>query len=249
MRARAEPWKAGAVGPQPRHLLSGLARCGESGGPIAAVAAKSPPATRACSRRRFKRDLPGLAWSERSRPSWSYAKGLDSPVKALVANGAEILAGDDWGKLVQSLDEGRTFAEWELPSTPYGPKQAIAVWKDRRLVVRGAILFPPMRVEPGRIDPRGEDSFRVLHSQDGGKTWRLVSQKMENGPTSALVAGSGGCYLGLASDGLWFLPTAVPKGNRTLVQIAEWNSGRDDGLGCVTGRAVARGDAAGSDTR
>jgi hypothetical protein len=145
MRARAEPWKAGAVGPQPRHLLSGLARCGESGGPIAAVAAKSPPATRACSRRRFKRDLPGLAWSERSRPSWSYAKGLDSPVKALVANGAEILAGDDWGKLVQSLDEGRTFAEWELPSTPYGPKQAIAVWKDRRLVVRGAILFPPMR--------------------------------------------------------------------------------------------------------
>ena len=62
------------------------------------------------------------------------------------------------------------------------------------------------------IAARSEDSFRVLHSHDGGKTWRLVSQKMEYGPTSAPVAGPGGWYLGLASDGLWFLPTAVSQG-------------------------------------
>jgi len=281
----------------------------------------------------FHEDRVGLAWSERSRPSWSYVKGLGSVVTALVANGAEIFVGDDWGKLVQSLDEGRTFAECGLPTTPQGPVQAIAVWKDRRLVVRGAILFStdagrtwkdlssrvPLEAEvlpgsratsettrypltsavvteqsvllgaasgvlrgaPGRawsvaplpapvvalahdagavyavtattlfesrndgrsfraiagglgsssglaitnlgaargellviaksIAPRTEDSFRALHSHDGGKTWRLVSQKMEYGPTSAPVAGPGGWYLGLASDGLWFLPTAVSQ--------------------------------------
>jgi|GEM_PF-6542467 len=78
------------------------------------------------------------------------ARGLGSVVTALVANGAEILAGDDWGKLVQSLDEGRTFTDCRLPTTPQGPVQAIAVWKDRRIVVRGAILF----------------------STDAGRTWK-----------------------------------------------------------------------------
>jgi len=282
----------------------------------------------------FHEDRVGIAWSERSHPSWSYVKGLGSVVTALVANGAEILVGDDRGKLVQSLDEGRTFAECGLPTTPLGPVQAVAVWKDRRLVVRGAILFStdagrtwkdlssrvPLEAEvrPGSrassetttypltsavvtaqsvllgaasgvlrgapdrawsiaplpapvvdlaydagavyavtattlfesrndgrtfraiagglgsssglaitslgaargellvvaksIAARSEDSFRVLHSQDGGKTWRLVSQEMEYGPTSAPVAGPGGWYLGLASDGLWFLPTAVLQG-------------------------------------
>jgi photosystem II stability/assembly factor-like uncharacterized protein len=279
----------------------------------------------------FAADRPGLAWSERSRPSWSSAKGPGSVVTALVANGAEILAGDDWGKVVQSVDEGRTFSECRLPPTPQGPVQAIAVWKNQRLVVRGAILLStdagrswknlssgvPLEAEvlPGSrasaeittypltsavvteqslllgsasgvlrgapdrawslvplsapvvglaydggavyavtattlfesrndgrsfsaiagglgsdsglaitslgaargellviaksIAPRSEDSFRVLHSPDGGKTWRLVSQNMEYGPTSAPAPGPGGWYLGLASDGLWFLPTAV----------------------------------------
>jgi len=32
--ARLQPWKAGATGPMPRYLLSGLARCAECGGPI-----------------------------------------------------------------------------------------------------------------------------------------------------------------------------------------------------------------------
>ena len=98
-------------------------------------------------------DRVGLAWSERSRPSWSYVKGLGSVVTALVANGAQILVGDDWRKLVQSLDEGRTFAECGLPTTPQGPVQAIAVWKDRRLVIRGAILL----------------------STDAGRTWKDLS--------------------------------------------------------------------------
>jgi site-specific DNA recombinase len=34
VRTRKEPWRAGAAGPTPRYLLSGLARCGECGGPI-----------------------------------------------------------------------------------------------------------------------------------------------------------------------------------------------------------------------
>jgi site-specific DNA recombinase len=40
MRTRSDTWKAGAVGPKPRHLLAGLARCTECGGPMKAVAAK-----------------------------------------------------------------------------------------------------------------------------------------------------------------------------------------------------------------
>ncbi len=40
MRQRSEAWKAGAAGPKPRHLLAGLARCAECGGPMKAVAAK-----------------------------------------------------------------------------------------------------------------------------------------------------------------------------------------------------------------
>jgi site-specific DNA recombinase len=39
-RARATPWMAGATGPTPKHLLSGLARCSECNGPITAVRAK-----------------------------------------------------------------------------------------------------------------------------------------------------------------------------------------------------------------
>jgi hypothetical protein len=40
MRDRSKPWLSGSKGPQPKHLLSGLARCGECGGRIGAVAGK-----------------------------------------------------------------------------------------------------------------------------------------------------------------------------------------------------------------
>ncbi len=40
MRKRSDTWKAGAVGPKPRHLLAGLARCTACGGPMKAVPAR-----------------------------------------------------------------------------------------------------------------------------------------------------------------------------------------------------------------
>ncbi len=40
MRARETPWKAGAVGPVPKHLLAGLGRCAECGGSMLVMRAK-----------------------------------------------------------------------------------------------------------------------------------------------------------------------------------------------------------------
>ena len=40
----------------------------------------------------------------------------------------------------------------------------------------------------------------------------MISSSLLYGPTSLPVAGPGGWNRGLASDGLWFLPTAVSKG-------------------------------------
>jgi site-specific DNA recombinase len=61
VRARRErlPWKAGTLGPAPKHLLSGLARCAECGGPIG-VANRRQGSTNVraygCSRHRDRGD-------------------------------------------------------------------------------------------------------------------------------------------------------------------------------------------------
>jgi hypothetical protein len=103
--------------------------------------------------------------------------------------------------LFESRNDGRTF---RAIAGGLGSDSGVAIMSLG--AARGELLV----IEKSSA-PRSEDSFRILHSHDGGKAWRLVSQGMEYGPTSAPAAGPGGWYVGLASDGLWFLPTAVSR--------------------------------------
>lgn len=104
--------------------------------------------------------------------------------------------------LFESRNDGRSFRSI---AGGLGSDSGLAITSLR--AARGELLV----IIAKYVAPRDEDSFRVLHSHDGGKTWRLVSQKIKYGPTSAPAAAPGGWYLGLASDGLWFLPTAVSQ--------------------------------------
>ena len=66
MRLRAESSKAGAAGPQPRHLLAGFARCAECGEPIGAHSAKHGSESTTAAARRFVERQPS---SSSARPS------------------------------------------------------------------------------------------------------------------------------------------------------------------------------------
>jgi hypothetical protein len=132
---------------------------------------------------------------------WSVAP-LPAPVVGLAYDAGAVYAATAT-TLFESRNDGQSF---RAIAGGLGSASGLAITSLG--AARGELL-----VVAKSIDPRGH-SFRVLHSQDGGNTWRLVSQKMEYGPTSAPVAGPGGWYLGLASDGLWFLRRPSRKAPR-----------------------------------
>jgi len=104
--------------------------------------------------------------------------------------------------LFASRDDGQSF---NAIAGGFGADSSLAITSLG--AARGELLIIAKHVGP----PATDDLFRILHCHDGGKTWQILSQKIEHMPTSSPAAGPGGWYVGLASDGVWFLPTPAPQ--------------------------------------